>query len=222
MLFKKKKLIETHILANQEYINAIQFTQNAISKTNEIKEKIDILEYVISTVKIDLQTDLLAKVIYKGWDLMRISHPFPPYYYDEQGKELCIFKNRQDKIKINLATDCILVLPWDLKRYVPAALYFKQQQFKYHKDNHYSIYYEYIDLCYIHNGIHSSSAGVTYKKGNILADIYSTKDLFAHVYTDGVHWYNEHNNQQITKVWDFRTAVIYELCRMKFNLELID
>ncbi len=219
MFFKKKSKKETPILPSQEYNNVIQFTKNAIAQKANIAEKIDIIDYILSTVKADLQTDLLSAILYSGWDLKYINDPFPPYYYDEDGNTLCISLDENETKKVDLEGNCVLVLPWNAQRYVSALLNIKQHPFEYDTCNHFSTYYEYINLCYVYNGIHSSSAGVTYKKGYIISKVYHTELLFTHVYTDGEHWYNIHTNQSIDKVWDFRTAIIYELCRLKYDLE---
>ncbi|WP_332249267.1 DUF6710 family protein [Thermoanaerobacter mathranii] len=45
---------------------------------------------------------------------------------------------------------------------------------------------------------------------------YDVSKLFDHVYTDGLYWYNTHNNQKLEDdLLDFRIGIIYEISKIK-------
>lgn len=92
----------------------------------------------------------------------------------------------------------------------------KNDFFEFH---HAAFYYPYLDLCYIADGLHTSTVGVFRRKGSVTATICKIEQLFAHVRTDGKGWYNSHTVEKIEAVFDFRIAVIYETARKKYELE---
>lgn len=219
MLFKKKTSNPV-LFSTNEYTNAISFAKAALETVSAITDKLDILEYFISTVKVDLQTDLLSAIIYSGDNLKEFNFPFPTYYHDENGIEQCAYQADETERKlVDLANDCVLALPWKDQSYISKLLHLKKDVFCFDKCSHECYYYEYVDLCYVLNGIHSISGGITYKKGSILAKVFHTKLLFPNIYTNGAQWFNVHTNQSTGEVQDFRIAIIYELCRIKYNIE---
>lgn len=46
-------------------------------------------------------------------------------------------------------------------------------------------------------------------------------ELFPHVCTDGQNWYNAHTDETIGDVIDFRVSIIYEIAKVKHQLEKI-
>lgn len=218
MLFKKKSN-KPILFPSAEYTNAMSFATTSIETVTEISEKLDILDYLISTVKVDLQADLLSAIIYSGANLKEFDFPFPTYYHDENNVEKCICQADETK-QVDLSRDCVLALPWRKQSHISMLLHLKEDAFCFDKCSHDCYYYDYIDLCYVLNGIHSISAGITYKKGTVQAKVYHTKLLFPHIYTNGEYWFNAHTKQSVSKVQDFRVAIIYELCRKKYNLEI--
>ncbi|WP_423055302.1 DUF6710 family protein [Zhaonella formicivorans] len=80
-------------------------------------------------------------------------------------------------------------------------------------------YFSYVDICYVCNGNHSVASGIVYKKGHIEAKVYDITRLFEHVYTDGLYWYNSHNNDILDDLFDFRVGVIYEVSKLKYGVK---
>ena len=97
-------------------------------------------------------------------------------------------------------------------------IYLFNKDFAYDKVNHYSYYYDDIDLCYVYNGNHSINAGRYYKKGKIISVCCNMTLLYDNCYTDGLKWYNLHTNEVIDTVEDFRLAAIFELAKKRYML----
>lgn len=209
---------ETKLTFQQEFDNAIRFAKQAIEDEEKERDKIVILDYVLSVVKEDLKTDLLSYILYNKENFSReLSSPFPLFYTDKNGN-----KNKvpESGIKtIDLKSDCVLVLPWYRERLYKQIRNLFYHYFTYDRRNHCAYYFPYFELCYASNGTHSVSAGVVYKKGTILATQYDITVLFPHVHTDGASWYNSHNGETAGELDDFRLGIIYELAKLKYEIE---
>lgn len=90
-------------------------------------------------------------------------------------------------------------------------------KFEFDELNHKAYYFSHVNICYVYNGNHSIASGVVYKKGYITAEECDVSRLFDHVYTDGSHWYNSHNNQALDNLFDFRVGIIYEITKLKYR-----
>ena len=93
-----------------------------------------------------------------------------------------------------------------------------ENDFVYDKNNHFAIYYPYINLCYVTCGNHSINAGRYFRKGSIVADEYDLTSCFPHIETDGSYWFNTHTNEPLIPVDDYRFAAIFTIAKMKYEL----
>lgn len=112
-----------------------------------------------------------------------------------------------------------MVLPWNRDRLRNSVKNIHINNFEYHSNNHLAYYFSYIDICHVYNGNHSISAGIGHEKGIIKAKEYDIRDSFNHIYTDGEQWFNIHTKEPIEEVFDFMIAILYELAKIKYNLE---
>lgn len=202
-----------------EFDNTMDFVKYVLEYEQK-NDQIIILDYVMEIIKKDIQYDLLTTILYDKDFTKQIRFIFPYNYYDEQGNECNIVNKKKTKKRIDLSTDCVIVLPWCRERMVSQAKNIGNNNFTYYPSNHLAYYFTYIDLCYVYNGTHSIASGIGHRKGYIEATIYDISKLFDHVYTDGVHWYNSHNNKKYSiDLVDFRIGIIYEIAKIKYRLE---
>lgn len=202
-----------------EFENAMRNIEIMLREEENKKDKIILLDFISQVIKEDLKTTLLSHIFYNppGFKEDILTGVFPLYYYDEKGNYCKILCSGEKEI--DLASDSVVVrYPWRLDRLQKCIKIIHKEGFEYHAHNHKAYYFPFIDLCYLYNGLHSSACGVVYRQGKIKADVYDLTELFPHVYTDGVNWYNLHNKSAIYKVEDFRFAILYEIGRKKHGL----
>ena len=196
---------------SENFKSVIEIAEVNIHDKDDL-EKIVILDYIIDILKIDIcSSGIVEPFIIKPSSPYKF--PFPFRIYDENENQIEIFCGQKE---ITLENTDIYVRPWDTSRQFKNILNLKDKDFVYDKDNHYSYYYNDINLCYVFNGNHSINAGKYFKKGKIISTVCDITLLYHHCYTDGIHWYNSHTNNIITDVDDFRLAVIYQLAKKRY------
>ncbi len=203
----------------REFNNAMQFVQYGL-EGKSVNEQIIILDYVARLVKKDLQYDLLTKIIYECFEMaFEINQFFPSVYIDNTGAKQKIEEKRTEKREIDLATDAAIILPWETDRMVRQIVNIAQNGFEYRSDNHWARYYTDLDICYIHNGNHSCSAGIGWQQGKIMANVVDLTPVFECIDTDGAKWMQIYDDALYEDVFDFRIAILYKVVKMKKGLE---
>lgn len=224
-ILKRKNIKENNIeiKSNVSYgfNNALDFARNIIKDENR-EEKVELLNYILNTVKKDLQYSLLTELIYKKpHEPINLSRTiiFPSDVYDENGERVSIIS--YEDIEISILDDTIILVPWNIKSKSNGIKYLSKNDFKFFPCNHMGIYYNGLDLTYVYNGIHSiSSSIVLNKKGKIkIKEVHNINKLYKHMYTDGLNWYSTHTKNKICEVLDFRIAIIYEVSKLKYSIE---
>lgn len=215
----KKQYDEDKIKPGIAFENAVDFAKEVLNSEDTKEEKIIVLDYIINTIKKDIQIDLLSTIIYSGAvSQKRINRPYPLEYIDKQGNLIYIRAKDKEIKKIDLQKDYVLTLPWSRERITDKIKVIFKTNFKYYHDNHIACYYPILDICYVCNGYHSIASGIYHKKGFIEAKIYDIYPLFNNIYTDdGVYWYNSHTSEKIYKIEDFRIGAIFEITKMKIK-----
>ncbi|MFZ5767643.1 MAG: DUF6710 family protein [Bacillota bacterium] len=175
-----------------------------------------VLEFAMEVIRNDLKYDLLTKIFYTrghlpSWGWL----PFPVVCYDGNGDRIEVFEGEGKRRMVNLADDCVLVLPWDRGRLRLSIETVGAKGFEFDKTNHRAHYFSPLGICYVSNGKHSIAAGVGHKRGYIEAVEHDVSVLFDHVYTDGRHWYSRHSGDRLGSLYDFRIGVLFELARQK-------
>lgn len=216
------------------YNNSLEGFFNCISFAKEIileekrKDSILLLDYMMNTIKNDLKYSLLSDILYKKeHEVIDFRGEFlPNSVQDENGKRINYCK-RENKT-INTKKDIIIAIPWNRKRKISGIKSLSRKTFEYKFNNHAGKYYTNIDLTYITGGTHSISSGNELGKECIfeVEEIVEVNNLYNHLYTDGFYWYNKHTNEVIEskisgklQVLDIRIAILFELSRLKYNLE---
>lgn len=202
----------------QEFDNAMRFVKLILETEKNIEDKLIILDYILRVVKEDLKSDLLSYIFYSQIDFCRqLESPFTLFYEDEQGNKLSL--KEEKTAEISLPEDCILTLPWHWGRMRAQIKNLFHSDFVFDKHNHRAYYFPYLGLCYVYNGKHTVSCGIVYKKGKIEAEQYDITVLFPHIYTDGESWYNCHTHEKKADLADFRLGIIYEVAKIKHQIE---
>ncbi|GGK23239.1 hypothetical protein GCM10010965_15050 [Caldalkalibacillus thermarum] len=203
-----------------EYSRALRLVESWLE--NETQEnKVILIDFVLDVLRQDLKMDLLTTILYREehFEDTLPNYLFPSHYYNEQGDCLEIYpaKGKERKIRIDLADDCVWVMPWRRQSLKDWVLNIFKTDFKYDKDNHMAYYFTHINVCQVYNGTHSVSAGIAHRKGSIEAIECDLSRMFDHVHTDGVAWYNAHDGSKLGDVFDFRLAIMYEVAKLKYR-----
>ncbi|WP_394899152.1 DUF6710 family protein [Clostridium paraputrificum] len=114
----------------------------------------------------------------------------------------------------------MILVPYNIDRKKNSIINLSKLDFEYDSINHIGIYYTFVDICYVYNGIHSTSSGIELKKeGNIsVKDVVKIEELFDYVYTDGEKWYDINLGEEIDIVIDCRLAILYEVAKIKYEI----
>lgn len=219
MIFKKKAICDPNEISDSEIrqqFAELKTTANAWIKNKTADEQILILNYIIDILTEDICSGSAAKVLFNP-----CSSPFkeciPCFYINERGEKNTIFAGK--KINIDLANAKLYVCPWNKTRILNNLLNLAEKPFVFDERNHLSDFYTDIGLCHVYNGNHSIHAGSYFKKGNIISNICCTELLYPHCSTDGLYWYNLHNEEKIDKVSDFRIASLYAIAQLRYNIK---
>lgn|GEM_PF-4280646 len=203
MFRNKQKNID--VSQRYEFSTSIELIKSMSEANEDITEKIDFLEYSLDVVRTDLISLYRAKQFYKEVINPNTNlFPFPARFINNE------------KLVINLADTPLFTIPWKRESITDLIKHFKKEPFI-GNDNHLAFYYQYINICYVHNGIHSSTIAKYYKKGSITADTYNMADVYKSIHTNGEKWFYTENNNIIADVFDYRVAVIFEIGRLIYE-----
>lgn len=207
-----------------EFNQAIGKTDLWLETIDIKQDQMDFIDFLMGMIRADIQTDYQAVIIYYAdyEDLKECQLPYPLRYYDENDSKHFVTQKDEQR-EVNLSKDPIVVWPWKFEKIKEAFLKLNHQSFETTKHRQKAIYFQGVNLTCVTKGFHSVLAGMGLKKGHIVArEVYDICELFPHVDTDGVKWINHHTKEMIQRVPDFRFAILYELARMKFEIENVD
>lgn len=227
MLFKKRvsKSVPP-VLFSHEFNNIMNYIQTAFKHdlmensqgvTEIAKEKIAILDYMLTVIKIDFQYSMFTDSLYKYPDVpIHIWNFMPTVAYDENGVGINLSCG-QTKI-VDFSTDCVISVPWESERMIHSISHIFHDGFDQTAGSYTGTYFELMDVCYITNGLHHTAAGIVNKSGTVNVNVYHTGLAFSHISTDGANWHNTHTGAILDKVYDFRIAALYEIAKNKYEL----
>lgn len=204
---------EMHIKASYERIIDVAKTY---SHGSTKEEYLMLLDYLIDTLLDDVCTSVVVEPLTRFVD-GTLPEPFPNVYIDEKGNRHCICQ--KTKTAVDLSTAKIYVRPWNNDRTKKSMKRLSKEDFTYYEDNHWSIFYTDINLCYVYNGNHSINAGRYFHKGTIFSRKYDLPEIYPYCMTDGLNWYNPFTNQVLSNVSDFRLAAVYTLAQMRYTVK---
>ena len=201
-----------------------------------IKEYIEYLSFTIDILIKEVKYSSLLE-INRGNSRDRFIYPF--FKFDLEFIGLPDYKNKVF-VDIDIEKGNVISSPWNRKRYIRGVNYFKENDFKYDKKNHMAYYYDYLNITCAYNGIHSLGIGACNGRGTIKAEYYDTVKLFQFIEAnDDLSFtynkkntleYMKKNNIPITHKFkedlnsrvygtDYRMMIIYELAKLKYELE---
>lgn len=207
---------------NSSFNNGIMFMEMALRQNKTAEDKIMALNYIIDTIKRDIQTDLISDIIYKNGNKKENFVLFPLSYYDEKGNVHNLGIEANVIKDIDFEKDFVISTPWEKERIFDVIKKIKRYGFRYNENNHCSVYYTDVDICFVTStGNHSVSVGINNRKGRIKSQVINISPLFEHVYSDdGLYWYDKHTKNKISSVQDFRLALIFEITKEKLSLKI--
>ncbi len=197
---------------------ALDYIHTVLKYEESLEDQANMIDFFMEITRKDIQYDLLSKFLYSEIDDIETHFPFPWVYFMENSDIPNKAKLVRDDKLIDLSKDPVVLLPWDRYAFSPVIKSIVGTGFKYIKSNHKGYYFSDIELCYISNGNHSIATGIIKKMGEIQVKEYDIKNLFKDLTTDGLYWYIN-GEKQLKKIFDFRLALLYELAKLKYNLQ---
>ena len=219
--YKKYRENERYCYCAASYSKTLDFVDFFLSDLNK-EDSQTFLKYVLEVIGRDLETSVQAMHIYKE-ETYLTGKPFPVSYYSDIYKSTYL-EDEKNTVSVDLSKNIVIAEPWDLHlRLMPNLNNIKENEFVYNKDNHYSVFYPYMNICVVWNGHHSISSGKYFKKGVIRAAVYDSKTAFKKIDTDGKKWFDiggfkppEYSEE---KVKDFRYALLFKIAKLLFESE---
>lgn len=221
--FKAKYLHRQYLRANQKNLLLPQ-TYSFGRVMRNVREWVDfaqrdhprgdaipLLDFLINTVKEDLRTSAAAELLYaadhRPRDWRNALFPF-----------VCWLDVPEETVPF--AGNTVVSSIYDWKKISHSAYDIRHEGF--HADwNYFSgAYYPELHMIVMDNGLHHSCAAAAFQEdGEIKLDVYSLKRFFPLVTTDGEFWYMKDHPRMTNPVLDIRMAILFELARMKDELE---
>lgn len=215
---KRSKKIEDFSELPFGYVFALDYIHTVLEYEKSLEDQTNMIDFFMEITRKDIQYDLLSKFLYSEMDDIEIHFPFSRAYFKEDSDIPNKAKLIRDDKVIDLSKDPVVLLPWNRYAFSSIIKSIAEIGFKYIKSNHRGYYFSDLELCYIYNGNHSIATGIIKKTGQIEVKEYDIKNLFKDLTTDGSYWYIN-GERQLREVFDFRIAILYELAKIKYNLQ---
>lgn len=214
MMFFKNRTVHSNPYPQQLAFNSvINNIANIIEKAENLDEKIGNLDYFISVITADLCTDVGSRFIYKGHGEV-IYFDIPMGSTDENGVAFSI--DSKEIITVNIADVNVYSSPTELNKIYKTL---KRKNVLINIDcidN--SVYYPDINLLECRNNSNHTLHLMKYwNAGTVKTKVSNIHKLYPYVTTDGKKWIHKYRDKQYD-VSDFRTAVLYELSKMRYEL----
>ncbi len=215
---KRKKYAEAYC-GKYEYGRTLERVEYLLKEIEIDQNKIDAIEYIMKVIRLDLQSELLTRMIYpKQYKKNNfIKCPLPRYYETEHTVIDLLSKN---KTKIDFSNKTVLSLPYSDIKLINSIKEIAKNGFIFNKENIEATYYKYLDICIIENGFHHTAVAIVDKKGEIEAWEYDTSLIFSKIdINEDVMFYYIDTFKKIKYEPDVRIALLYKLAKMKWEIE---
>lgn len=192
--------------------------QSILCQINEIvadTEKDDrefILNYFLSIFKVDFQTKGLLDIVHRKDCLIKhyITANIIPISR-EIDKERLFNARTGEKTMIDFSKQIVVVFPYKKNSLKDGIRTINKVPYDRNVNYIEAKYYDLLDLTYVSSGIHHTAVAIQKRKGNIIADVVRCSELFEKLCTDGQYWYHKKTMKVISKVEDYRIALIFRL-----------
>jgi len=132
------------------------------------------LDYFIDLLRKEIKYSALME-INRGNEKFRYLYPFDRLSFS------LIREEPQEEIEIDIAENNLISAPWKHARYQPLYEKMKNEDFVFHPTNHFSIYYDYLNVTCVYNGCQSLGLGSYFGKGKIVSRRFKTSKIFDYV-----------------------------------------
>lgn len=180
------------------------------------EQALEFASFMINTIKLDIRASYAVDPYYKVIEFFNGDAFIPKIYYDKIGNE-CSAIRPEGKV-LDFEKDFVVSFPCNILRAHEALKNVSENGFVYDKWNHQAVYYDFLDIGIAENGFHSINAAAYLKTGKMKADAVDMKLLYKHIRTDGYYWYDKHSGKELSRVQDFRFAILYEAGRKKLDI----
>lgn len=183
-------------------------------------DKINLLNMILSAIKIDIQTSIILDIISYEKNENKIPSFIPDYYLNNY-KEKVPIKISGIKKELYLSKDIIISCPWEFDRFKNSLKNLSKNTFKYNKNSHDVIYYEGLDIAVVFGGNHSIGMGIIKRDGKVLADVIDVYSIFKYVDIDeDLNFFDIKTNKAIKTNVDLRIALLYKISKIKSELNI--
>lgn len=169
-------------------------------------EKAEILSFAIDVLGKEFAYSVSAGFIQKGENRLQ-NRLFIPIPEDSPAEVSCF----------SLKDKAVVSPVYSLAKYRRAIVDVRTQGFFYVND-YWGQYYPELNLVIASNGLHHLSAAAVQNDGIAKLEIHPLEKAFSILHTDGAYWYQ--GETAVSRVCDYRLAVLYELARRRSALEL--
>ncbi len=219
MFLKKQKRLsyeEERAYQIQKSYNDIVDIAKANISGKALKEQLIVLDYLIRSIT-DEVCVLTANELLTQKTNGILPSPFPEICFDVSGN-ICNLRLEAKQL-VDLSEVQVYVRPWNTDRMFRILKTINDCDFKYDVNNHSSVFYSDINLCYVYNGNHSINAGKYFKKGELMSKQFDMNTLYLNCKTDGLNWFDIHSGKVLCDVSDYRFAVIFTLAQLRSELK---
>ncbi|MFI3205623.1 MAG: DUF6710 family protein [Clostridia bacterium] len=209
--FKKEKVTLT------DFTFAFKKVNYLVKYAGTDEEKITILNSAIEIVKSDIKYSLLSDIIYKDFSRKLNDIFLAPFTVITENR---IMENHytNEEVVVDLSKSTVITIPWSIEKFVKSILTITKNDFINFTNNHKAYYFADLDIAYVYNGIHSSTAGSLLKKGFIKAEKVDMTMIYPYIYYKDDYAYSSITNEKLSKIVDFRLALLFELGKLKYNI----
>lgn len=187
--------------------HTISTVKQLLNNVEYSSEKAAILEYAINVIGRELAYSVPSDMLRDG------ETPEGRDYTIPLPSSIHPLKGDYSLVGVNVISE-----PWEMDKFSKAIARVKLTDFHQEYGHYTGEYYKEINLAVITNGKHHLSAAFEKGAGSAKLQVYSLKDAFPQLKTDGAYWYSDVFSPY--RVCDYRVAVLYELARIKHDLML--
>ena len=217
--FQKRKEEILPCYTKFDYTRALLNVSYLLDEVEKPKDKIDILEFMMKSIRQQIQSESILSYIYPGKFLQQKNFNIilPIELLTDDG---LIEPAKETHTTIDFSKTVTVSTPKEAKKYARAIINVNSRGFTYKKNNHFAIYYKYLDICVITNGYHHTAAAILDNKGTIVASHeYDTELIFPYVSINNKAEIELINGEVFLSNTDIRFALLYTFAKMKWQIE---
>lgn len=197
----------------QHVIHSIQTWLEVAKQEPTEQDPVALLDYLIRAVGEDMRTSTEAELVYA------------PRGAESRERRFVLFqckswvKSPVLREPISSAGKVVVASTYDWTKMTKAATHISRVGFQSDMDNYSGSYFPEMGLIVVENGLHHSAAAAQHRlEGEYKLQIFPLSALVEVAYTDGAYWYHKQDPEHTCPVSDVRTAILFELAKLKADL----